>query len=238
MSKRRKPVLAAALLALVGVAFAALGLWQLERRTEKLALIAAVEQRVHAPPIAAPGPGDWASVDFRSHGYRHVRASGVLLHDRETLVQTATALGPGYWVVTPLRTDAGWTLLVNRGFVPADDRDRATRRAGEPSGRQTVDGLLRTTEPGGALLRSNDPSRDRWYSRDVAAIGRARRLPALAPYFIDAGAGRADARQPIGGLTTVSFPNNHLAYALTWFALSGLALFGAARLGRSRADAG
>ncbi len=26
---------------------------------------------------------------------------------------------------------------------------------------------------------------------------------------------------PIGGLTVVAFPNNHLGYAITWFALSG-----------------
>jgi surfeit locus 1 family protein len=227
----RKRLLLTALLALGVLLFVALGLWQVERRGEKLALIAAVEQRVHAPPVAAPGPAEWRRVSAKGDAYRHVRVQGVFLHDRETLVQAATALGPGYWVMTPLRTEAGWTVLVNRGFVPAEDRDRA---ADEPAGIVTVTGLLRISEPGGAFLRSNDPAHERWYSRDVAAIGRARQLARLAPYFIDAGAASKRAGQPVGGLTVVSFPNNHLQYAFTWFALAGLSAVGVARVWRAR----
>src|SRR4051812_22382154 len=213
----RKPAFLTALLLAAAFLFAALGLWQIERRSEKLALIAAVEQRVHASPVAAPGPPDWPRISSKSDAYRAVRAHGVFLHDRETLVQAVSGRGPGYWVLTPLRTDAGWTVLVNRGFVPPEDRARSVRRGGEPAGAVTVTGLLRISEPGGAFLRSNDPARGRWYSRDVAAIARARRLGSVAPYFIDAGAGDGGGRQPAGGLTVVSFPNNHLNYALTWF---------------------
>jgi surfeit locus 1 family protein len=221
-----------AILAAACLLFAALGLWQIERRAEKLALIAAVGQRVHAPPVAAPGPPDWPHITARADAYRHVRVRGPFLHDRETLVQAVTEGGPGYWVVTPLRTDGGWMLLVNRGFVPAEDRERAGRLAGEPRGPVTVTGLLRISEPGGAFLHSNDPARGRWYSRDVAAIGRARRLGSLAPYFVDAEASGQGGRQPVGGMTIVSFPNNHLQYALTWFALAALAAFGVAAVRR------
>lgn len=231
--QQRRRFLLTALLIASSLLFGALGLWQIERRSEKLALIAAVEQRVNGPPTGAPGPRAWPRIAFRTDAYRAIRAHGVFRHDRETLVQAVTGRGPGYWVVTPLTTDAGWTVLVNRGFVPPESRDRAVRRAGEPTGRVTVVGLLRTTEPGGAFLRSNDPARDRWYSRDVAAIGQARRLGRLAPYFIDAGAGSREGRQPIGGLTIVAFPNDHLQYALTWFALATLGLFGLARIRRA-----
>jgi len=230
---RKRILLTAALIAST-LLFVALGVWQIERRTEKLALIAAVDERVSALPVAAPGPSDWPRITFRNDAYRHVRARGVFLHDREALVQAATGRGPGYWVMTPLLTDSGWTVLVNRGFIPPENRDRAARRAGEPLGQMTVTGLLRITEPGGGFLRSNDPTHDHWYSRDVAAIGRARHLAALAPYFIDAEASPAQDRQPIGGLTVVSFPNNHLQYALTWFALAALSAFGVARVWRKR----
>jgi surfeit locus 1 family protein len=137
-------------------------------------------------------------------------------------------------VLTPLKTEAGWTLLVNRGFVSPEDRDRAVRRAGEPQGAVTVAGLLRITEPGGAFLHANDPAHDRWYSRDVAAIGRARGLGPVGPYFIDAVAAPGGGRQPAGGLTIVSFPNNHLQYALTWFALAVLAMAAALRVWRGK----
>ncbi len=49
-----------------------------------------------------------------------VRVGGEFLNDRETLVQAVTEFGGGFWVLTPLRTDAGFTVLVNRGFVPPD----------------------------------------------------------------------------------------------------------------------
>jgi surfeit locus 1 family protein len=229
-SKRRRRSLLSALLATGTLAFAALGVWQVERRTEKLALIAAVEQRVHAPPADASGPGEWPRITFRNDAYRHIRVGGVFLHDRETLVQAVTERGPGYWVMTPLRTDGDWMVLVNRGFVPDKTRDRA----GDPSGHVTVTGLLRTSEPGGGFLRSNDRAHDRWYSRDVGAIGRARRLERLAPYFIDAEAVPRQDHQPIGGLTRVRFPNNHLQYAFTWFALAALSALGVARIRRGR----
>lgn len=213
-------------LAVCAILFLALGVWQIERREEKLALIAAVDARVAAPPSAAPGPSDWPAVTAQTSSYQHVRVEGLFDHDRETLVQAVTDMGQGYWVVTPLQTAAGWTVLVNRGFVSADDRERAKRRSEEPLGRRTVVGLLRISEPRGAFLRSNDPEAGRWYSRDVAEIGKARRLTHLAPYFIDAVATEAPKGQPIGGLTVVRFYNHHLEYALTWFALAALSIVG------------
>jgi surfeit locus 1 family protein len=210
--------------------FVALGLWQIERRAEKSALISAVERRASQPPVAAPGPSDWPRITFRTDAYRQVRIRGVFHHDQEALVQAVTRFGPGYWVMTPLETDAGWMVLINRGFVLPEDRARSARHAGEPQGEATVTGLLRVTEPAGAFLHANDPLHEHWYSRDVVAIGRSRHLVRLASYFIDAGPTGDGGRQPVGGLTVISFPNNHLQYALTWFALTTLPMSGLARI--------
>jgi surfeit locus 1 family protein len=76
------------------------------------------------------------------------------------------------------------------------------------------------TEPKGGFLRTNDPVHDRWYSRDVVVIGAARGLSDVAPYFIDAEASKGLEAWPRGGLTVLSFPNNHLVYAITWFGLA------------------
>jgi surfeit locus 1 family protein len=83
-----------------------------------------------------------------------------------------------------------------------------------------VAGLLRPTEPKGGFLRANAPGADRWYSRDVAAIAAARHISGVAPYFIDADATPNTGGFPVGGLTVVTFRNNHLQYALTWFTLA------------------
>jgi surfeit locus 1 family protein len=217
-----------ALCVLLAVGFSGLGVWQVERRAWKLDKIAKVDARVHAAPALLPPRAEWS----RDQAYRRVRVAGVFLNDRETLVQAVTELGPGWWVLTPLRT-GNLTLLVNRGFVPPELRDPRTRQPGESIGAITVTGLLRESEPGGGFLRSNDAHANRWYSRDVAAIAHARGLTDVAPFFLDADATPNPGGYPVGGLTVIDFPNNHLIYALTWFALAILALVGAALLLRT-----
>lgn len=210
----------------------ALGVWQLHRRTRKLELIAAVDRRMHAAPVDAPGPRAWPSLDAGRDEYRRVTVVGHFLAGRQTLVQAVTDLGGGYWVMAPLRTDAGFTILVNRGFVPAD-HGALTDPGGSANAAPTVvTGLLRMTEPGGGFLRSNDPAADRWYSRDVAAIAQTDRLTDVAPYFIDADEVPGDPSGPVGGLTVVRFPNNHLVYALTWFGLAAMVAGAAAYFAR------
>jgi surfeit locus 1 family protein len=223
------------LFSVLGIAvFSALGIWQVERRTWKLALIDRVDHRIHAEPVAAPRPGAWPAINRDDDEYRRVKITGRFANDRETLVDATTERGMGSWVMTPLTTPDGFTVLVNRGFVPVDRRDPATRAAGQIDGATMVTGLMRMTEPKGTLLRANDPDADRWYSRDIAAIAKARGLNRVAPYFIDADATANPGGLPIGGLTVVSFYNHHLLYALTWFALALMLALALARVVRER----
>jgi len=168
----------------------ALGTWQVQRRAWKLDLIARVEQRVHAPATPAPGPAQWPNITAASEEYRHVTATGTFLDASQTLVQAVTDFGAGFWVLTPLRTADGSVVLVNRGFIPADDRGRVQPAGPAPS--STVTGLLRMSEPHGAFLRHNNPGANQWYSRDVQAIAAAHGLTHVAPYFIDAEAPQHD----------------------------------------------
>ncbi|WP_342148068.1 SURF1 family protein [Methylorubrum sp. SB2] len=213
----RRAVLALAGLGLVGV-FLALGTWQIQRRAWKLDLIARVEARIRAEPVSPPEKADWAHLDGPAIEYRRVRVSGILKHDRTALVQALTERGSGFWVLTPLVQSEGTTVLINRGFVPGDRKDRSDRT--EPVGDVTITGLLRLPEPGGGFLRHNDPAADRWYSRDVSGLAAARNLHDVAPYFIDADATPNPGGLPVGGLTVVAFRNDHLVYALTWFTLA------------------
>jgi surfeit locus 1 family protein len=220
--------IAVAVLAFAG--FIALGSWQVERRAWKLDLIARVDARVHAAPTPAPGPTQWPAVSQAADEYRHVTLTGTFLHDHETFVQAVTERGSGFWVLTPLHLAQGNTVLINRGFVPPEVRERSTRSATEMAGVTTVTGLLRLSEPGGGFLRKNDPATNRWFSRDVDAIAKARGLQSVAPYFVDADA-TPPAAWPVGGLTVIAFPNNHLVYAITWYTLAAMVL-GAAWLVR------
>ncbi len=220
----------AALLALCAggvLLFGSLAVWQVQRLAWKRDLIARVEARIHLPPVPIPASGTWRSLNLPEAEYRRVEALGVFLHERETLVEALTALGAGYWVLTPLRTSDG-VVLVNRGFVPPGLRPVESRPASQPAGEVRVTGLLRVSEPGGRILRPNQPAADRWFSRDVAAIAAARGLDDVAPFFIDAEGGAEAAAAPVGGLTVVRFRNAHLAYAATWFALAAMCAAGLA----------
>lgn len=214
--------------ALMFAVFSALGVWQLQRLAWKRALIAQVEQHLAAEPVAAPAP-EQARALGNADAYRRVQVRGEFAHRLETCTLAVTEYGSGCWVMTPLRTEAGWWLLVNRGFVPLKQKSAAARPQGQVQGMVTVTGLLRLSEPKGGFLRSNQASQERWYSRDVAAIAAARGLAAgeVAPYFIDAETQAAGG--PKAGLTVVRFNNNHLAYALTWFGMA-LGVLVAARL--------
>ncbi|MEM9063747.1 MAG: SURF1 family protein [Pseudomonadota bacterium] len=215
-ARRRRPLWLNAILlvlaAIVFVTLTGLGIWQLQRLDWKLDLIEAVETRAYGAPVALPdGP-----VSAERHAYLRIAANGQFRHDLSRRVKAITELGPGHWVLTPLRTATGH-LWVNRGFVPTgtDPADWLY-----PDGPVTVEGLLRVTEPGGTLLERNDPAADRWVSRDIAALSAGADLSDAKPYFMDADhSGPADAF-PRGGLTIVDFRNPHLSYALTWFAMA------------------
>ncbi|MDB5974880.1 MAG: hypothetical protein JWR07_1640 [Nevskia sp.] len=221
-----------ATLALLG--FVALGNWQVHRRTWKLDLIQKVDARLQAPPAAAPTRAQWPSLNAADDEYRKLCLSGEFLRDHETLVQAVTRLGAGDWVMTPLRTATGDLVLVNRGFVPPEQRTPAARSAGQTAGPLQVCGLLRLTEPHGAFLRRNDPAAGHWFSRDVVAITAAQGLQAqdTAPYFLDADATPNPGGWPVGGLTVIHFHNSHLVYAITWYGLALLVAGGMAIVAR------
>jgi len=232
-----------ALAALIG-----LGLWQLQRLAWKETLIGEVEARVAAPPVDGPAPADWAKLEPSDYEYRHVRLRGAYDFSRQALVFRALDHprgkfgGPGYLVLTPLRLADGAIVIVNRGFIPQQQRDLFAAPAQAVSDSVEVTGLMRSSEPRNWFTPADDPARGQWFTRDPIAIAAALKLERAAPFTIDADATGSPGDLPQGGETILAFPNNHLGYAFTWFGLA-LALVGvfvayaATRLRGSRATA-
>ena len=206
-----------------------LGVWQVQRMHWKHDLIARVDARLHAAPVETPSRKRLMAQPPGAFDYLRVKLSGTYAGSHTALVRAATELGTGYWTMTPMHLDDGRTVWVNRGFVPSGT---TAARAGKatPSGTVAVVGLVRSSEPGGSLLQSNRPQDDRWYSRDVAALSKARHVTDAAPVFVDAQTETATSPsgifKPVPGLTVIRFPDNHLQYALTWFAMALLSLVG------------
>jgi len=211
-----------------------LGSWQLERLYWKRDLIAAREAGLRASPVELPTSLEAA----RSLEYHPVRAEGEFLNDRELYLHAASMRGElGYHIVTPLLLPDGEVLLVDRGFVPSDHKTPATRPTGELTGLVRVNGLLRLAPGGkpGWFTPDNDPAQNSWYYVDIAAMAQAAGVARVLPFYIDAAPNPNPAALPQGGQTITALPNNHLQYALTWYALAAALLVIYIRFARRRA---
>ncbi|MBV9827355.1 MAG: SURF1 family protein [Alphaproteobacteria bacterium] len=201
-----------------------LGAWQVQRLHWKHGLIAAREAALAAPPIdlrenRAPA----ASLEFH-----HVIAQGTFLNDKEAHVHTINPQGdPGFDVLTPLREESGQVVLVDRGFVPTPLEAPATRAAGEPVGPARVGGLLRVapSRKPGWFIPDNRPQTGEWFWIDLPTIAATLGVPGAAPYYVQADAAPNPGGWPKGGGSDpLALPDNHLQYAITWFALAVAAL--------------
>jgi surfeit locus 1 family protein len=211
-----------ALVALAGIAvLVSLGIWQLHRLAWKEALIARIEARAKAPPAPLPPENEWAGLKPDNYEYRHVALRG-RFNGREALVFRGsgpeTGEGPGYLVLAPLILPDGTAVIVNRGFVPGAAKDAVGHAP--PPGEVTVSGLMREPEPRNLFTPADQPDSNLWFTRDPGAIAAHFGLAHAAPFSVDADFSGDGKALPRGGTTVIAFPNNHLAYALTWFGLA------------------
>jgi surfeit locus 1 family protein len=197
-----------------------LGSWQLERLHWKEGLIAQRGAAMNAPPVPLP-----ASVDeARTEEFHNVRVRGELLNDKELYLAATNEIGTvGKQVFTPLRLEDGRVLFVNRGFVPDDRKDPARRAEGQRAGPVEIEGRIRIapeTKPHW-FVPDNRPDRNFWFYPDLTAMAAADALGGVLPFYIDAGPAPNPGGWPKGGVTRLdNIPNNHLQYAITWYALA------------------
>lgn len=215
-----KVVLAAlpVLLILIG-----LGTWQLDRLAWKNDLIARIDAGLAADPVELPG-----LIDNAAHwDYVRVRVTGTFLHDREAYIGPRLYPGPdgrmqaGVHVLTPLvRGDGGGVVLVDRGWVPLDRRDPASRANGQVVGPVTVTGIGRKPQDRGFMQPDNRPATREFFWLDMPALAGMAGAVTLSPVVVQADNTANPGGLPIGGRTIVSLKNDHLSYALTWYGLA------------------
>lgn len=196
----------------------ALGTWQLQRLSGKQDLLARIAERMAAPPEFLPAISqNWRALDFRRY-----RASGQFLHGQELILGPRSYRHePGYHVLTPFVLDDGRILLVNRGWVPLNARDPGRRPQGQSGARLTLSGVLRSAFKRGFWTPDYDAKARLWYWYDVAGMARVTGLK-LLPAVLQADAGGVPGGLPIGGVTKTAIANNHLQYAILWYALAAV----------------
>ena len=208
----------AALAILIG-----LGTWQLDRLAWKEDLIAEMQARSAAAPM--PLPRDLADPAL---AYRKVRLRGQFLHDKELYLGARTHGGrAGLHIVTPMRLEDGRTLLVDRGWVPPERKDPASRAEGRMPGPLVLEGVIRRGGWGGMEMfrPENQPEENLWLWLDLPAMAaRAGLSGAVTAAYVAAGPAPNPGGYPIGGQTRIELANNHLQYAITWYALAAALL--------------
>jgi surfeit locus 1 family protein len=232
LAKRRRGVLEPTVFAVVGaVILIGLGIWQLDRKTWKENLIATVTQRVARAPEDLPPRASWAQLAQDGNEYRRVAFPAEFIERQEALVYTAGSplrpdvKGPGYWVFAPAQLAGGSIVLINRGFVPAERKDPASRADGQPHGIIDIVGVMRWPETRGLFTPADDPNGNAWYLRDPKSIAAVKKWATAAPFYIDQESPVPTGGLPLPGKIDVQLPDNHLQYAITWFGLA-LALAG------------
>ena len=214
-----------------------LGLWQLQRRAEKHALIAALTERLAASPGQLPSPSQWSTLTPAGDEFRRVRFVATYRPVADAMVYSSGSAvrddltGPGTWAFMPATLPTGETVAINTGFVQNTMQDRAQqdRALGRLITNQpvTLTGYIRFPESAGWLTPPENMAKRLWFTRDHLAMARALGWvdgKAVAPFYIDLEAPLPESGIPKPGPLTVYLKDNHLQYAITWFGLAGAVL--------------
>ena len=206
-----------ALLVLLG-----LGTWQLDRLAWKTALIDGIQSRMATAPAPLVEVLAEAGDDLGSVQYRRVSLTGAFRHDAETYLAARSMNGnPGYHVVTPFEIAGDGSVLVDRGWVPLERKLPDARAEGQVTGEVTLDGVIRVPRPAKSWLQpDNEPQNNMWFWVDLPTMAAHVGVADAAPVYVEADPAENPGGFPIGGQTRVSLPNDHLQYAITWYALA------------------
>jgi cytochrome oxidase assembly protein ShyY1 len=216
-------------LAMVAV-FIGLGLWQLQRRAEKHALIAALTERLANPPEPLPPSSQWRTLTAQKDEFRRVSFAATYPHLPDAMVYSAGSAvredisGPGTWAFLPARLPTGEMLAVNTGFVPNTMQDRAVEDRAVAlllTDRQVMlTGYIRFPEAAGLLTPAENPDKRLWFARDHLTMAHRLGWGQVAPFYLDLETPAPESGIPKPGPLDVHLRDDHMQYAITWFALA------------------
>jgi cytochrome oxidase assembly protein ShyY1 len=211
-----------------------LGVWQLQRRVEKHALIAALTERLAAAPGSLPSPAQWQALKSSQDEFRRVTFATTYAPLPDAMVYSSGSAvrddvsGPGTWAFLPAQLADGNTVVINTGFVQntMQDRSQQDRAVGRLITGDPVEltGYIRFPESAGTLTPPESMAKRLWFTRDHRAMARAlgwgEADKAVAPFYIDLETPAPESGIPKPGALSVRLKDDHLQYAITWFALA------------------
>ncbi len=221
--RRKLPVFTGITVLIALAILISLGTWQVERLHWKEGLLADIAERRAAAPVPLADIETMAAQGGDIE-YRAVTATGRYINNKERHFFATWRGQTGYYIYTPLQLADARYILVNRGFVPYENKEPEMRMQGQLTGEQTVTGLARAKLPGkpSSLVPDNDVAKNIFYWKDLDVMASSVDLDKVdvLPFFVDADSTPNPAGFPIGGVTQVDLPNDHLQYAFTWYGLA------------------
>ena len=212
-------VFVAVVAVVLAVVCARMGLWQLSRYNEKLALGRHYREALAAPPVALPpAPAAWQDVRAR-----RVLVRGELDERWQVLLSDRwRGDSAGVEVFTPVRLAGGAIALLDRGGLPSADGIHAAPGALSAAGEREWDALLEllpahVNTPAWERLRA-DSAGTLWSARTLGADSLAAHAPfAIAPWVLRALPDSAAPALPVRALPEPPNAMMHLSYAVQWF---------------------
>tara|TARA_Y100000590_G_scaffold468792_1_gene653147 strand:- start:1450 stop:2175 length:726 start_codon:yes stop_codon:yes gene_type:complete len=191
-----------------------LGTWQLHRLDWKTNLIRERESGFFAPSVTINSKNH-----LEQYFWRRVEVSGSFDHSKELFLAARSLRGNvGFHILTPFKQTNGKTILINRGWVPREKKESSSRLKGQIQGQITLEGILTPGSGKGPFTPENDKDKNVWLYvnfKEMSDIVGVHLEPAVIDMIETAPGGF-----PIGSQTRINLPNDHMQYAITWYALA------------------
>lgn len=185
-----------------------LGVWQLQRLVWKEGVLAEIEARIDATPVALP-----QDLNEARDRYLPVRVTGRTVGREIDVLVSTKEQGAGFRVISAFETDGGRVVLIDEGYVRLTEKDAA-----RPSVDMVVTGNVHWPDEIDGFTPEPDLDAEIWFARDVPAMAaHLKTEPVLIIARVITG---TDARATPLPVSTQGIPNSHLGYAIQWFGLA------------------
>ena len=186
-----------------------MGTWQLYRLQWKLELISEITFGLESSPI------EYSNLIKKN--YQRVKAKGKFDFDKQIYLYSLNDNGkPGYDVVTPFRTNKNVNVLINRGWINKELKNNPSINSNIDS-EQKIVGLLRKIYKPNIFKPDNELKNNIWFSINLEDFKETtgEQFSEFVIFLED-----NQVKAPLPKKISIDVPNNHLKYAITWYAIS------------------
>jgi len=189
--------------------FCALGTWQIYRLQWKLELISEITHGLNSSPT------EYSNLIKKN--YQRVNAMGKFNFEKQIYLYSLNDSGkPGYDVVTPFRTNKNQNVLINRGWIKKELKGNPSINL-ETEAEIEIVGLLREIYKPNIFKPNNDLKNNIWFSINLEDLKdtTGEQFNEFIIFLED-----NQIKTPLPKKISIDVPNNHLKYAITWYAIS------------------